>query len=89
MIQANKRLDSYGISAKELVGTLKKSDVGKLKGSVDKTPEQYCQTWVVGVLEDLEGKGLVAEGTAAQYEARVEERPRRGPPRTAKNVKKS
>jgi hypothetical protein len=74
-IQANKRVNSNGISSSEYVGTIAKSDVNKLKASAQRIAPQFCQSWVVGVLEDVERKGLVAQGTAATWHAKMEPDP--------------
>lgn len=71
-IQANKRFDSWGISAREFIGTIAQSDLNKLKASAQSITPQSCQAWVVAFLEDLERKGLVAHGTTATWRARME-----------------
>jgi hypothetical protein len=72
MIQANKRVDSFGIQSKNFVGTIAQSDINKLRSSAQRAPLQQCQRWVCDVLADLERKGLIEQGTAAGYYAIIE-----------------
>jgi hypothetical protein len=55
----------------EHIGTIKASDINKLKSSAQRVTPQYCHTWLVDVLEDIEGKGLINSGTAVTYRANV------------------
>ncbi|KAH5319441.1 hypothetical protein HBI12_112800 [Parastagonospora nodorum] len=71
-IQANKRVNSQGIGSKELVGRIEEKDTNKLKSSAQRVPLQRCQRWTCDLLEDLERKGLIAEGTSAQLRGRIE-----------------
>ncbi|KAH9863700.1 hypothetical protein J1614_009632 [Plenodomus biglobosus] len=75
MIQANKRMNSFGIASKELVGRIEEKDINKLKASAQKPSLQRCQRWTCDVLEDLERKGLIVVGTAAKYRRRIEPSP--------------
>lgn len=75
VIQNPKRFDSHGISEHHYVGELDEKDQKKLKASAQKIPAQRCQEWTVGVLGDLERKGLVAEGTAEHWFNQVEPSP--------------
>ena len=74
-IQSNKRVNSNGISTSEYVGTIAQSDINKLKASAQRVAPQFCQSWVVRVLEDIEGKGMVAQGTASSWYSRMEPNP--------------
>lgn len=76
-IQANKRVNSHGISQKTLIGTISSSDTNKLKSAAQRIPPQYCQKWVVNVLQDLESRNLLPRGTAATWAARKEADPHR------------
>jgi hypothetical protein len=71
-IQPNKRVYSRGISAREYIGTIAKSNLNKLKASAQRIPPQSCQSWVVRFLEDVERKGLVAQGTVATWQTKME-----------------
>ncbi|GAB0139377.1 hypothetical protein EsHS_00000031 [Epichloe bromicola] len=75
VIQSPKRYDSHGISAHHYVGELDEKDQKKLKASAQKIPLQRCQEWTVGVLGDLERKGLVATGTTQYWFDQVEPSP--------------
>lgn len=75
MIQANKRIDSFGIVSRELVGTIQEKDLNKLKSSAQSIPLQRCQRWTCDLLEDLERKALIEKGQAASYRARIEPSP--------------
>lgn len=77
-IQANKRVNSFGITSKEFIGRIQEKDVGKLKSSAQRVPLQRCQRWTCDLLEDLERKGLIASGLAAQFRARIEPSPHQG-----------
>ncbi|KZF20992.1 hypothetical protein L228DRAFT_239887 [Xylona heveae TC161] len=76
-IQANKRVNSFGIASKEYIGTINESDVNKLKSSAQRARLGRCQRWVVEVLRDLERKGLLGPGIAASYAARIEPSPKK------------
>lgn len=71
-IQANKRVDSNGIASKEIVGTIAQNDINKLKSSAQRITPQYCQTWVVMVLADLEQRSLIPLGTSETWQAKTE-----------------
>lgn len=74
-IQANKRVTSFGIASKELVGCIYEGDLNKLKASAQRMPLQRCQRWTCDLLSDLERKGLIRAGTAASFLARIEPSP--------------
>jgi len=66
------RLDGLGTSSKELVGRIREKDWDKVDKSARRIPVQNCQKWVCALLEDLERKGLITEGTGRKYYARTE-----------------
>ena len=74
-IEANKRVNSNGIASSEHVGAIKKSDVNKLNASAQKVAPQFCQSWAVEVLGDLERKGLIVQGTKETWQAKMERDP--------------
>jgi hypothetical protein len=74
-IEANKRVNSNGIASTEHIGTIEKSDINKLKASAQKVTPQFCQSWAVEVLGDLERKSLVAKGTKETWQAKMERDP--------------
>jgi hypothetical protein len=71
-IEANKWIDSYGIEETHFITAIDGKDLNKLKAAAQRVPLQRCQTWCVGVLEELEKKGLVPPGTAQHWNNRVE-----------------
>ena len=72
-IQANKRIDSFGIASKEYIGQIYEKDTAKLRAAAQSVPMQRCQKWTVEVLRNLERKGLVPRGIADRYAAQVEQ----------------
>ena len=77
-IEAGKRTNSTGIATTELIGIINASDVNRLKASAQRPAPEFCQSWAVKVVEDIERKGLVAPGTAESWRARVETDPYAG-----------
>ena len=75
LIQANKRVDSIGISAIEFIGNINERDINKVKSSAQRVPLRRCQRWTCDLIEDLEHKGLIQPGTAARYQTRIEPSP--------------
>lgn len=71
-IEANKRIDSHGIDETHFITTIDASDLKKLKAAAQRVLPQHCQTWCVGVLAELEKKGMVPSGTAQHWNSRVE-----------------
>lgn len=71
-IQANKRVDSFGIASKTRIGTIPATEVNKVKAAAQAVPLQRCQRWTVAVLGRLEQKGLVPPGTQDRFNAQVE-----------------
>ncbi|KAJ5779484.1 hypothetical protein N7457_007204 [Penicillium paradoxum] len=71
-IQAGKRMDSFGISKKELICSIPESKIGKVKSAVKAVPLQPCQRWTVEALAKLEHKGLIPVGTSEKYRSQME-----------------
>ena len=74
-IQANKRMDSFGVASKQFIGRIDEKDIGKLRASAQSISMQRCQRWTVEVLGSLERKGLVPGGTTNRFAAQVEPAP--------------
>lgn len=74
-IQAGKRLNSFGISKKKLIGRIKATDEGRIKGVAKTIPMQRCQRWTTALVAKLEQKGLLPPGIAAQLELQIEPAP--------------
>ncbi|CAG7963758.1 unnamed protein product [Penicillium nalgiovense] len=71
-IQAGKRMDSFGISRKQYIGSIAASEINKVKSAVVAVPVQECQRWTVDVLAGLERKCLVPSGTSVHYYNQME-----------------
>lgn len=71
-IEANKRLDSTGIESTTQITTMSAAEQKKVVAAARAVPAQYCQTYVIGVLERLEDKELVPAGTVKRYTDIVE-----------------
>jgi hypothetical protein len=71
-IQGSKRVNSHGIATTQSLGFMSPSDVNKVKSAAQRTPPQRCQTYVVELVADLEGRHLLPHGTAARLEQQVE-----------------
>jgi hypothetical protein len=71
-IQAGKRMDSFGISRKQYIGSIAASEINKVKSAVVAVPMQDCQRWIVEVLAVLERKRLVPSGTSVHYYNQME-----------------
>lgn len=71
-IQANKRMDSFGIASKHFIGRIDDKNIGRLRAAAQSVPMQRCQLWTVQLLSGLETKGLVPAGTAYRFQAQVE-----------------
>ncbi|KAJ6189435.1 hypothetical protein N7519_004343 [Penicillium mononematosum] len=71
-IQAGKRMDSFGISRKQYIGSIAASKINKVKSAVVAVPVQECQRWTVEVLAGLERKCLVPSGASVHYYNQME-----------------
>ncbi|EED20287.1 conserved hypothetical protein [Talaromyces stipitatus ATCC 10500] len=71
-IQANKRLNSFGLSGKRFISTIPASEINKIKSAAQSVPLQRCQRWTTAVLGQLEAKRLVPPGTMAEFESQIE-----------------
>jgi uncharacterized membrane protein YgcG len=72
-IQANKRMDSFGIASKQYICRIDDKDIAKLRAAAQSVPMQRCQKWTVEVLRNLERRGLVPSGTTDRFAAQVEQ----------------
>lgn len=71
-IQANKRLNSFGLSGKRFISTIPAREINKVKATAQSVPLQRCQRWTTAVLGQLEVKRLVPPGTMADFERQIE-----------------
>ncbi|CAG8906597.1 unnamed protein product [Penicillium egyptiacum] len=71
-IQAGKRMDSFGISRKQYIGSIAASEINKVKSAIVAVPVQECQRWTVEVLAGLERECLVPCGTSVDYNNQME-----------------
>lgn len=71
-IQAQKRVDSQGISSTELIGSIMPKDVNKVKAAAQRVPAQQCQRYVVALVHELEKKGLAQKGEAVRLNNKVQ-----------------
>ncbi|KAF2763200.1 hypothetical protein EJ05DRAFT_506815 [Pseudovirgaria hyperparasitica] len=75
-ILSGKRVDSWGIESRELIGYLNRSDEKKLHAAAKSIPLQRCQRWTTALVAKLEERGLIpAAGKAAQLQNRIEPSP--------------
>lgn len=77
-IQAQKRLDSFGISTKQLIGRIPAAEEGRIKGLAKTIPMQQCQRWATALVAKLEQKALLPPGIAAKLEQQIEPAPTGG-----------
>lgn len=73
-IEAGKRLKSFGIASKEVIGMIPAKEEKKIKAAAQAVPLQRCQRWTTALVAILEKKDLLAKGTAASLEQRIEPR---------------
>lgn len=71
-IEANKRMNSFGISTKQWVSRVPATEINKIKSAAQSVPMQRCQRWTTEVLAVLERKGLVPPGTHAHFHSQIE-----------------
>lgn len=71
-IQDHKRVASHGIKSLQLLGTISPKDQNKVKAAAQRVPAQQCQRYVVALISELEHKGLLPPGQAAQLNQTVQ-----------------
>ena len=74
-IQANKKLDSFGIDTRHWVSRVPASEINKVNSTVLSTPEQGCQQFVTEIFDGLERKVLVPAGTGLKWKSKIEPSP--------------
>ncbi|KAF9769793.1 hypothetical protein IL306_012755 [Fusarium sp. DS 682] len=70
-----KRIESHGIEKSHFIAKIPEKDKNKIKAAVQRAPPLFCQKWVLNVLEDLENRGVIPEGTLAQWNDAMEADP--------------
>ncbi|KAF5231140.1 hypothetical protein FAUST_9446 [Fusarium austroamericanum] len=73
-----KPFDSRGIEKYHLIGEISPKDKNKIKAAAQRTPAMRCQRWVVNVIEDLEKRSIVPEGTWSNWHVSIEVAPYSG-----------
>lgn len=71
-IEANKRVNSFGIASKVWISRIPASEINKVKATAQSVPLQRCQCWTTEVLAGLERKQLVPPGTSAYHRTQIE-----------------
>ncbi|KAI2631351.1 hypothetical protein GGS26DRAFT_591234 [Hypomontagnella submonticulosa] len=78
-----KPVNSFGIESHHYICSIEQKHINKVKSSAQKIPLQRCQLWTVNVLEDLEKKSLVPQGTYNAWFEKVENNPRKNDAETS------
>jgi len=71
-VQDHKRAASPGIGSLQLLGTISPKDQNKVKAAAQRVPPQQCQRYVVALISELEHRGLLPPGRAAQLSQTVQ-----------------
>lgn len=74
-IQPRKRLHSFGISNKQLIGRIEATDERELKDLAMEVPGQDSQRWTINLIESLEEAEILPQGIAAQIKSEIETAP--------------
>ncbi|KAJ4319274.1 hypothetical protein N0V84_006465 [Fusarium piperis] len=70
-----KRVNSHGIDSHHSIAEISDKHKNKVKAAVQAISPKFCQRWTVDVLAELERKGLVPNGTSANWYLAMENDP--------------